>query len=83
MSVIHPGLFLIMRKFPSHKDHLRRLYLRSESFQTLCDDYKKCVDAMARWLPSGPEQVPQRSDEYLELMIELESEIEELIRSER
>ena len=46
MSVIHPGLFLIMHRFPSEKNNLRRLYLNSQSFQTLCDDYQKCTEAI-------------------------------------
>ena len=45
MAVIHPGLFLIMQRFPAERDHLRSLYLNSQSFQTLCDDYQKCMDA--------------------------------------
>ena len=56
MSVIHPGLFLILERFPSEKDNLRRMYTRSQSFQTLCDDYQKCTEALAYWRQSGQDQ---------------------------
>jgi len=35
MSIIQPGLFLFMQRFPGHKDALRPLYLHNESFQTI------------------------------------------------
>ncbi len=75
MSVIHPGLFLIMRRFPFEKDNLRQLYLSSQSFQTLCDDYQKCTEALEHWTRSGHEQAPARSREYQELRQGLEWEI--------
>lgn len=79
MTPIHPGLFLIMRRFPAEKDRLRRLYLSSQSFQTLCDDYHKCTQALAYWTRSGQDQAPERSREYQALQQGLESEIQEHI----
>ncbi|BBO74831.1 hypothetical protein DSCW_22480 [Desulfosarcina widdelii] len=79
MSVIHPGLFLILERFPSEKDNLRRMYTRSQSFQTLCDDYQKCTEALAYWRQSGQDQALERSSEYEELKQGLEEEIKERI----
>ncbi len=79
MSVIHPGLFLIMQQFPSAKDSLRRLYRSSASFQTLCDDYQSCTNAIAHWTRSQQEQALERRREYQELKRSLECEIEERI----
>jgi hypothetical protein len=79
MSVIHPGLFLIMQRFPSQKDKLRRLYLSSPSFQTLCEDYHKCTEALEHWMQSKHENALERSREYRELKQGLESEVEEHI----
>ena len=79
MPVIHPGLFLIMQRFPSQKDELRRLYLSSPSFQTLCDDYQKCTEALEHWMQSRHENASERSREYRELKQGLESEVEEHI----
>ena len=79
MPVSHPGLFLIMQRFPSQKDKLRRLYLSSPSFQTLCDDYQKCTEALEHWMQSRHENALERSREYRELKQGLESEVEEHI----
>ena len=79
MSMIHPGLFLIMQRFPSQRDRLRRLYLSSPSFQTICDDYQKCTEALEHWMRSGHDNASERSREYQELKQSLESEVEERI----
>ena len=79
MSVIHPGLFLIMHRFPNNKDALRRLYLTSHSFQTLCDDYQKCKGALDHWMSSSHDQAAERSRDYHGLLHDLENEIEELL----
>jgi hypothetical protein len=79
MSVLHPGLFSIMQRFPSEKAGLRRLYTSSQSFQTLCDDYQKCTEALAYWRQSGQDQALERSREYEELRQGLEEEIKERI----
>ena len=83
MSVIHPGLFLIMHRFPSEKNNLRQLYLDSQSFQILCDDYQKCTEAIEHWTQSAHDQAPQRSREYRELRQGLEWEIKERIDAMR
>jgi hypothetical protein len=83
MSVIHPGLFLIMHRFPSEKNNLRRLYLDSQSFQTLCDDYQKCTEAIEHWTHSRHDQALARSREYRELRQGLEWEIKERIDAVR
>ncbi len=75
MAVIHPGLFLIMRRFPAHKDALRHMYLSSESFQLLCRNYHKCSDALDHWTQSKHEEASNRQQEYSELKTELEQEI--------
>jgi hypothetical protein len=77
MPVIHPGLFLIMQRFPDHKDVLRQLHHQNEPFQTLCDDYKKCKSALDHWALSKHELAPDRYREYLELKKDLESEIQQ------
>ena len=83
MSVIHPGLFLIMQRFPSKKDHLRSMYTSSPSFQTLCEDYQKCTEAIAFWKRSDADQALDRFREYQSLRQDLEGEIEERIGAMR
>jgi hypothetical protein len=79
MTVIKPGLFLIMRQCPSHKNMLRRMYLDSRSFQTLCDDYQKCLEAQEYWAQSTAIQAQERSNEYREMMQGIKIEIKERI----
>ena len=75
MTVIQPGLFLLMQCFPNKKDVLRYRYLNSKSFQSICKDYQKCSDALAYWAKSELENAPDLHREYCELLQELESEI--------
>ena len=75
MSVIQPGLFLILQRFPHRKVALRRLYRTSESFQAICHSYQQCSEALAYWSASENETALHRKREYSELMNELEQEI--------
>jgi len=79
MSVIHPGLFLIMRRFPAEKNILGRLYLNNPAFQTVCHDYRECENALDYWKHSRDERALERWCEYKELQNSLEQEMEELI----
>jgi len=82
MSIIHPGLFLVMQRFPHKKDMLRHMYMTSQTFQTFCDDYRKCTDALEYWTRSSHEAAEKRSREYRELRENLESEIMEIINGD-
>ncbi len=81
MTVIKPGLFLIMQQWPSKKNILRRMYRGSRSFQTLCDDYQKCIEAMKYWTQSDYVQALERCNEYQDMMNGLENEIKERINT--
>lgn len=75
MTVIHPGLFLILQRFPDHKDALRQMYRESESFQSTCYQYQKCSEALRYWAKSRRADAPDRHREYMMLLHELELEI--------
>jgi hypothetical protein len=75
MTVIHPGLFLLLQRFPDHKDALRQMYHASESFQSICYHYQKCSDAVRYWAKSKLPEAPDRYREYMILLQELELEI--------
>ena len=81
MTIIKPGLFLIMRQYPAHKNRLRRMYFGSRSFQILCDDYQKCVEAQEYWAQSNADQAQDRSKEYREMMEGIKIEIQERINA--
>jgi len=82
MSVIHPGLFLLMRRFPAQKNMLRRLYMSNSTFQTVCHDYQACEMALAHWRQSPEDRAMERYCEYQELLQSLESEIEEFFKKQ-
>lgn len=75
MTVIHPGLFLILQRFPDHKDALRFLYRESDSFQSICYQYQKCSEAVGYWAKSERPEGPDRHREYMMLLHELEVEV--------
>jgi hypothetical protein len=75
MTIITPGLFLVMNRFPDKRNALRQLYRSSESFESLCLNYQKCSDAIAYWGKSESQQASDRHQEYSELLQELELEI--------
>ena len=75
MKVIHPGLFLILQRFPDHKNVLRQMSRESESFRSICHNYQKCSEALDYWAKSSQSGAPDRHREYKMLLEELELEI--------
>ena len=75
MKVIRTGLFSVLKRFPERQDNAKRLFKESESFQTMCEDYLKCVKALDHWNQSEIDIAPLRRAEYTALMQELEEEI--------
>ena len=79
MAAIHLSLLLIIKRFPEHKETIRRLYRESENFQEACEDYQKCADALRHWDQSDSEEAPTRRKEYTELVCDLELEIARIL----
>lgn len=75
MSVIHPGLFLLIERFPDRRRTFSRLYADHEDFQSLCENYQQCSTALRYWTDSKDENAPARHQEYGEILQELEMEI--------
>lgn len=75
MTVIQPGLFSLFERFPDRKETIKALFEKNESFQTLCDDYRQCAEALRYWNRSSDEDAPARMREYKALLRELEEEI--------
>jgi hypothetical protein len=83
LPVIHPALFLSMRRFAESRGVVRQLYHKSETFQGICHSYQKCSEALGYWAKSDLEEAPDRQREYLELINELELEILQSIEEEQ
>ena len=75
MAVIHPGLFLVIERFPDRKQLFHHLHACDEAFQSLCENYQQCSEAMRYWADSGAKHAAERHREYGELLHELEMEI--------
>ena len=75
MSVIHSSIFLVIKKFPEHRGMIQRLSKSNGEFQTLCEDYRMCKEALGYWNISDSDQSLLRIKEYRSLLKELENEI--------
>ena len=77
MTVIKNAIFPVMERFPGTADTIKRLFSESEDFQSLCEDYRRCSEALRHWDKSAEEDAPARRQEYQALLRELEEEIEQ------
>ena len=75
MTVIQTSLFAVVKRFPDRTDAVKRLFKKSETFQTVCEDYRKCAEALRHWKESASEEAPARREEYATLLQDLEAEI--------
>ena len=75
MAVIKSSVFLVLEKFPERGEDIKRLYKKSEEFQTICEDYRQCVEALHHWNQSDGKDAPTRRQEYEQLLQELVDEI--------
>ena len=75
MQIIETSIFNVLKRFSDRKDSIKALFRKSETFQTLCEDYRQCAVALKRWDASLAEEALERKVEYSELMKELEDEI--------
>lgn len=74
-SVIQPGLFMVIERFPENRAAFKRLYAGDEGFQSLCESYQQCSEAIRYWSKSKQVIAPDRNREYKKLLHELEMEI--------
>jgi hypothetical protein len=70
-----PCLERVIERFPNRKSLIEREYARSESFQSLCDDWLVCSDTIQRWRSVDGSLAQSRRSEYRALMAELEREM--------
>ena len=75
MSVIQTSVFTVVKRFPDRKEAVKRLFRESDTFQTVCEDYRRCVEALRHWNQSASEEAPARREEYAALLRDLETEI--------
>ena len=76
------GLSLIIGRFPEEGLALSRLFQKSLSFQSLCNDYRECLAALQNWQQSTAEEAPAWRDEYAQLLLELEQEVRQYLENQ-
>ena len=79
MAVVRSGFFLILRRFPDCQEVLKRIYLNSDTFKSICDNYQKCSEAIDYWAESDRNEANRRYQEYATLLEELEGEIVQIM----
>jgi hypothetical protein len=73
------GLALIIQRFPEERQAVCRFFRESWSFQSLCNDYWECLDALRTWQQSTSEEAPAWMDEYAQLLRALEQEVRQYL----
>ena len=75
MPVIQTSVFTVVKRFPSRKDTVKQLFKENETFQSVCEDYRRCAEALHHWNQSASDEAPVRREEYAALLQDLEAEI--------
>ena len=75
MPVVQTSLSIVLAKFPDHHETIKRLFKENENFQSLCEDYRRCAEALKYWNQSASEEAPARREEYKTLLQGLSEEI--------
>ena len=75
LSVIKSNIFQVLGNFPDRSGDVRRLYAESHDFQTICEDFCQCADALQHWEQSNTKEAMTRRQEYEQLLQELSDEI--------
>jgi len=75
VPVIQTSVFTIVKRFPDRGDTVKQLFKESETFQNVCEDYRRCAEALQHWNQSASDEAPARREEYAALLRDLEAEI--------
>jgi hypothetical protein len=75
MTVIKSSVFNVLEKFPDRSGDIKRLFKENREFQTVCEDYRQCAEALQYWNQSDEKDAPARRQEYSALAQELAAEI--------
>jgi hypothetical protein len=68
-------LSFMKSQFPGRKDFIQRTYRQSQSFRSLCEDYRDCFLAREYWRQQTMEGAGTLEVEYSQLLAKLDSEI--------
>ena len=75
MTIIKSSVFKVLETFPGNRDDIKRLFKMNREFQSICEDYRQCAEALHHWSQSNEKEAPNRRQEYEQLLKELMDEI--------
>jgi len=76
MNIDKDTLGLIRTAFTGQDELIERAFREDHSFRALCEDYRECVAAIDRWKKRTTVEAPLRRQEYAELLVKLDREIQ-------
>jgi hypothetical protein len=79
---IENSVALVIGQFESWKACIEQSFQESDDFQSLCEDYAVCAQALEKWEASNAALADQRRQEYSELLAELGQEIQDWLEHE-
>ena len=77
------ALASVLENFPEAAARIRELFLRSPSFQSLCEDHRDCLAAWQYWRQAASGEAPALYQSYAELLQELEQEVRQYLEQEQ
>jgi hypothetical protein len=80
MTIVQTGIFSLYAAFPDKREAIRDLYEKSETFKTLCEDHRKCAEAIRYWKRKKGDVALERRQEYGALIQDLKEEISEFLK---
>ena len=79
MPIIQTSVFTVVKRFPDRGDTVKQLFKKSENFKAICEDYRRCSESLNHWNESAADEAPARMDEYTALLLDLETEILQIL----
>ena len=74
-------LSLVLERFPERALVIREIFLRDESFRSICEDYALACDCLARFQALPDANRRTEVPEYRSVIAELEKELAALLLS--
>jgi hypothetical protein len=81
----HDSLAAVNKYFPAFRELLESLFRENESFRSLCEDFRVCVQAVDYWCHSAQNRgnASTYCEEYRALLEDLKNELEDMIGEDR
>ena len=79
------SLAAVNKYFPAFHELLESLFRKNESFRSLCEDFRVCVQAVDYWCHSAQnrENASTYCEEYRALLEDLKNELEDMLGEDR